>query len=155
RSPVEVTTRTVEEAEAALARLDAMARRSVDVPDAEPDPEQIAAFVAAMDDDLGTPKAMAQVFGLVTRVNTLLDAGDRDGAAPLVAAVLAILGALGLDLRDPSAEPVPDDVAALASARDVARAERDWATADALRDELVSLGWTVEDAAAGTIVRRA
>ncbi|HNB94938.1 MAG TPA: hypothetical protein PLX07_08175, partial [Microthrixaceae bacterium] len=150
-----VTTRTVEEAEAALARLDAMARRSVDVPDAEPDPEQIAAFVAAMDDDLGTPKAMAQVFGLVTRVNTLLDAGDRDGAAPLVAAVLAILGALGLDLRDPSAEPVPDDVAALASARDAARAERDWATADALRDELVSLGWTVEDAAAGTIVRRA
>ena len=81
--------------------------------------------------------------------------GDRDGAAPLVAAVLAILGALGLDLRDPSAEPVPDDVAALASARDAARAERDWATADALRDELVSLGWTVEDAAAGTIVRRA
>ena len=155
RSPVEVTTRTVEEAEAALARLDAMARRSVDVHDAEPDPEQIAAFVAAMDDDLGTPKAMAQVFGLVTRVNTLLDAGDRDGAAPLVAAVLAILGALGLDLRDPSAEPVPDDVAALASARDAARAERDWATADALRDELVSLGWTVEDAASGTVVRRA
>ena len=73
----------------------------------------------------------------------------------MVAAVLAILGALGLDLRDPSAEPVPDDVAALASARDAARAERDWATADALRDELVSLGWTVEDAAAGTIVRRA
>ncbi len=154
RSPVEVTEATVKEAEAALARLDGVARRAVDVPDAEPDESVLAEFAAAMDDDLGTPQAMALAFGLVTRINTALDAGDLDGAAPLVAAYLDVLGAMGLELRDPSADAVPDDVAALAAARDAARADRDWATADALRDELVSLGWVVEDSADGTKVRR-
>jgi len=155
RSPVEVTTATVTEAEAALSRLDALARRVVDVPDAEPDADVLAAFSAAMDDDLGTPQALAQVFGLVTRINSMLDAGDEVGVAPLVAAVFDVLGAVGLELRDPSGDIVPDEVAALARARDRARAERDWATADALRDELVALGWVVEDTAAGTQVRRA
>ncbi len=154
RSPVEVTTKTVQEAESALARLDGVARRAVDVASAEPDADVIAEFAAAMDDDLGTPQAMAIVFGLATRIHTLLDADDPDAAAPLVAAFFDVLGALGLELRDPSGDEVPDDVAALATARDAARADKDWATADAMRDQLVGLGWVVEDAAEGTQVRR-
>ena len=157
RSPVEVTTATVTEAEAALDRLDALARRvaAVGVVDVEPDGAVLDDFRAVMDDDLGTPQAMAIVFGLVTRINTLLDAGDLAGAAPLVASWLSMLHALGLDLRDASADIVPDDVAELARARDRARAERDWGTADTLRDQLVALGWVVEDSSTGTLVRRA
>ncbi len=156
RSPVEVTTATVVEAEAALDRLDALARRitAAGVADAEPDERVLDEFRQAMDDDLGTPQAMALAFGLVTRINTLLDAGDLRGASPLVAAWLSMLHAVGLELRDASADLVPDDVAELARARDRARAERDWATADALRHELVALGWIVEDGAEGTTVRR-
>lgn len=156
RSPVEVTTATVVEAEAALDRLDALARRIVaqDVPDAEPDGDVLDGFRSVMDDDLGTPQAMAQAFGLVTRVNSLLDAGELDVAAPLVAAWLSMLDAVGLDLRDAAGDLVPDDVAELAAARDRARSERDWGTADTLRDQLVALGWVVEDSQSGTVVRR-
>jgi cysteinyl-tRNA synthetase len=155
RSPVEVTAATVSSAEAALDRLDALARRVADLPDAEPDEAALEAFRARMEDDLDTPAAMAQVFGLVTEVNTLLDAGDEAAAAPLVAAWWSILGAMGLVPRDHSADQVPDDVAAMCRARDEARAAKDWGTADTIRDELVALGWVVEDGAAGTSVRRA
>jgi len=155
RSPVEITAGTVTSAEAALDRLDALARRVGDVPDAEPDPDVLDAFRSHMDDDLDTPGAVAQVFGLVTEINRLLDAGDPTAAAPLAAAWWSILGAVGLVPRDHSADQVPDDVAAMAHARDQARAGRDFGTADALRDELVALGWVVEDTADGTQVRRA
>jgi cysteinyl-tRNA synthetase len=155
RSPVEVTPATVTSAEAALDRLDALARRVSDLPEVEPDEAVLDAFRAHMEDDLDTPAAVAQVFGLVTEVNTLLDAGNTDAAAPLVAAWWSVLGAMGLVPRDHSADQVPDDVAAMCRARDEARAAKDWGTADTIRDELVSLGWVVEDGAEGTSVRRA
>jgi cysteinyl-tRNA synthetase len=155
RSPVEVTETTVKEAEAALARLDSLARRVADLPDAEPDPEILDEFRAAMDDDLGTPQAMALVFRTVTRINTLLDEGDVDAAAPLAAAWFSILGAMGLVPVADVVEELPEDVAALVAARDRARAAKDWSTADSIRDELVSLGWVVEDSPEGTKVRRA
>ena len=53
------------------------------------------------------------------------------------------------------ADEVPPEVAELARRRDDARAAKDWATADALRDELQAQGWKVEDGAGGTEVRRA
>lgn len=155
RSPVEVTGETVAAAEATLARLDALARRTAEVPDAEPDAAALDAFRERMDDDLDTPGAMAGVFALVTEVNRLLDAGDVAGAAPLVAAVRSVLDAVGLALRDPSAELVPDDVLALARARDEARAAKDYGMADQLRDELVAKGFVVEDTPEGTKVRPA
>jgi cysteinyl-tRNA synthetase len=153
RSPVEVTPSTVEAAEATLARLDGLARRAVDVPDAEPDATALDAFRERMDDDLDTPGAMAGVFGLVTEVNRLLDGGDVAGAAPLVAAVHSMLDAVGLDLRDPSADDVPGDVLALARARDEARAAKDYGAADVIRDQLVAKGYVVEDTPGGTVVR--
>lgn len=154
RSPIEVTEQVMREAESALGRLDALARRTAELPDAEPDAAALDRFSAAMDDDLGTPTAMAGVFELVSEVNRLLDAGDAAAAAPLAAAWRSMLGAVGLELRDSGADEVPEDVVALCAARDRARADRDWGVADQLRDELVSLGWVVEDTKAGTTVRR-
>ena len=110
RSPVEVTAPTVASAEAALDRLDALARRSADLPAADPDPAALEAFRTAMDDDLDTPLAMAQVFGLVTEANRMLDAGDPGAAAPVVAAWREILGALGLEVSA-TIDDVPDDIA--------------------------------------------
>jgi cysteinyl-tRNA synthetase len=154
RSPVEVTSATVSAAEAALGRLDALARRVADVPVADPDPERIERFREHMDDDLDTPGALAEAFGSVTEINRLLDAGDVDGAAPLVAAWREVLGAVGLEVSGATDE-VPADVAELARRRDEARASKDWAAADSLRDELTAAGWSVEDTAEGTQVRRA
>jgi cysteinyl-tRNA synthetase len=151
RSPLEVTGATIESAESALARLDALARRASDLPAAEPDAAQMAAFRERMDDNLDTPAVCAQLFGLVSDANRLLDAEDAEAAAPLVAAWREIVGALGLEVRAETGE-VPAQVAELARQRDAARAAKDWATADALRDQIAAAGFTVEDGPDGTVV---
>ena len=105
-----------------------------------------------MDDDLDSPTAMALVFDTVRRANTALDSGDESAAGPLVAAVSAMLTAVGLRLVE--ADDVPEDVLAAAARLDAARADRDFSTADAIRAELQSSGWTVETTRDGTTVRR-
>jgi len=156
RSPIDVDTTSIRNAEAALARLDTLARRvrpfGTDIPDVEPDPDTIAAFVAAMDDDLDTPGAMAVVFTTATRINSLLDLDDGLAALPLIAAFFSMMRAIGLVL-DVGEDAVPDDVVALAAERDRARADKDWRRADAIRDELTAAGWVVEDRPEGTHVR--
>jgi cysteinyl-tRNA synthetase len=95
---------------------------------------------------------MAVVFNAVTRINSLLDLDDVIVAEPLISALFSMLRAVGLETRD-DADEVPSDVIERAADRDRARAARDWATADAIRDELVAAGWVVEDTADGTRVR--
>jgi cysteinyl-tRNA synthetase len=164
RSPLEVTPATTADASAALERLDALARRAAaagvpilaDDTGADalvPDPAALDAFRAAMDDDLDTPRAVAQLFGLVTRANQLLDAGDVGAAGPVVRAIGELCTAVGLVLHA-GGDDVPADVLERARRRDEARAARDWSSADALRDELVAQGWVVEDTPTGTQVRR-
>ncbi len=152
RSPLEVTGATIAAAEASLDRLDALARRARDLPDVPADSAAVASFAVRMDDNLDTPAVCAQLFGLVTEVNRLLDAGDTSAAAPLVAAWHTILDAVGLEVRSDEAA-VPDEITELARRRDEARAARDWAAADALRDEITAAGYVVEDASGGTLVR--
>jgi cysteinyl-tRNA synthetase len=155
RSPLEVTPETTADASAALERLDNLVRRTAEerLPEAAPDAGALDRFRAAMDDDLDTPAALAVLFDLVRGANSALDAGDPAGAAPLVAGVRELAGAVGLAVG--GAEEVVDaETAALVAARDEARSGRDWAAADAARDELVARGWLVEDTPAGTRVRR-
>ena len=155
RSPIDVNPTTTAAGAAALARLDAVARRArphvSELPD--PDPETITDFVDRMDDDLDTPSAMAVLFNTVTMINSLLNDGDDILALPLIAAFFSMVRAVGLEVG--SDTEVPDDVLALAAARDEARAAKDWARADAIRDELTDAGWAVEDSADGTQVRPA
>jgi len=158
RAPMEVQPTNVADAEAALGRLDNVLRRAaeIDLPvgAAEPDPESLGRFRAFMDDDLDTPRAMALVFELVRRANSALDTEDDATAAALLAALGEITAAVGLGPAvEAGAEPVPEEVTALARRRDEARAARDWQAADAARDEIVALGWSVEDTARGTKVR--
>jgi cysteinyl-tRNA synthetase len=60
---------------------------------------------------------------------------------------------LGLEVRAESGE-VPAEIAELARQRDAARAAKDWAAADALRDRIVAAGFVAEDGPDGTVVRR-
>ncbi|MCB1256374.1 MAG: cysteine--tRNA ligase [Microthrixaceae bacterium] len=156
RSPVEVTESTITAAENALHRLDALGRRLTALGPAvvavEPDRDALQAFGDSMDDDLDTPAVSAQIFGLVSRINRLLDDGDVDSAAPQAGALLQILGAVGLTLNTETVE-VPEAVTSLASQRDEARANKDWALADQLRDEITAAGWSVEDSPDGPVLR--
>jgi cysteinyl-tRNA synthetase len=151
RSPVKVGQDNIDGAVAALAGLDSFAARATTLEPTDPDPEVIAAFRAAMDDDLDTPKATALLFDTVRRANAAIDAHDASASA-LVAAVHEMCTAVGLTLR--AAADVPAEVAARAAALDEARAAKDYAVADALRAELQDEGWTVETTKAGTTVRR-
>lgn len=114
----------------------------------------LAAFTAAMDDDLDTPGALARLFDLVRRANAAADAGDGRTATAAAVTVGGLCGALGLDLRSAGPE-VDARTAALVKDRDAARVRRDWARADAVRSQLVADGWVVEDGPTGTRVRRA
>ncbi len=173
RSPIEVTPDTVAQAEAGLARLDELARRFrladpladgpvVDRPVGDDsarsahglDPEAVSAFRSSMDDDLDTPGALATVFDLARSANAAADAGDDRAAERAARTVATLAGALGLPLRRAEGGEIDPVTADLVLRRDRARERRDWAEADAVRAELESAGWLVEDAPGGTRVRR-
>ena len=115
----------------------------------------MAAFRAAMDDDLSTPAVVALLSDLRRRANVHLDAGETDAAG---APRRGRPGDRGRGRAGASGraceEAIPADVADLVARRDQARADRDFAAADALRDELVAMGWVVEDTASGTKVHQ-
>ena len=157
RKTMEVNADLMASARAACQRLDALARRAPATgPESEEDLDESAvrAFRSAMDDDLGTPQAVAVIFDTLRRANAALDSGTDDALA-LAAAVLDLAGALGLALNaaghDPEADEAIDD---LVARRQAAREAKDWATADALRDELSGKGVVVEDTPSGPIWHR-
>jgi cysteinyl-tRNA synthetase len=152
RSPLEVNKDTTDDASRALERLDGLARRARSLPEAAPDRASLDEFRQAMDDDLDTPRVVALLFTLAGRANQAADEGDEATAGRWAATVLEIAGAVGLELHGEAGE-VADTIVALARRRDEARAAKDWATADALRDEITAAGFVVEDTPAGTRVR--
>jgi cysteinyl-tRNA synthetase len=117
------------------------------------------AFSAAMDDDLGVPQALAVLHEAVREGNAALAAGDEAGTAKSLAEVRAMLGVLGLDpLTEPwagsqgsdSLRPVIDALVQVAlGQRQLARQRKDFAAADAIRDQLAEAGVLVEDTPRG------
>ncbi len=164
RSPIEVTPSTIADAERALARLDALARRFELAPGAAglvvdpgtwgPEGRALrAAVTEAMAEDLDTPLATSVLFEAVSAAHGLADRGEEESARDLARDVATLFGALGLALGAPT-EGVDEESASLVARRDAARARRDFAEADRLRDELVARGWVVEDSPQGTSLHR-
>ena len=152
RSPVKLGQSNIDQAVSSLSGLDAFAARAAKVERSDADVATIDAFRAAMEDDLDTPRAMSVLFDAVRSANAAIDQGDESAGA-LVAAIDEICGAVGLELST-GGDDVPSEVAEKAAALDAARADKDFATADALRAELQADGWTVETTKDGTTVRR-
>src|SRR3954468_17749892 len=146
RAPIEVSKETAGAAARALERLDTFARRFVAAKGGAVDDAALERFRERMDEDLDTPAAMALLFDLVRRAN----ADDDEQAA---ATAFEIAGAVGLVLRTSTGD-VGDDALDIARRRDEARDAKDWALADALRDELQHLGYEVSDTATGTSLRK-
>ncbi|MGO9341999.1 MAG: cysteine--tRNA ligase [Acidimicrobiales bacterium] len=169
RSPIEVTRSTVADAEAALARLDNLARRfrlgpelvdekaiaAESAIDAGADAEALVSFALRMEDDLDTPGAVALVFDLATRANASADRGETDHGHRLALTAALICAALGLVLRAGIDEEPDEEIRALAQRRDAARAAGDFALADVLRDEIKERGWILKDSPDGTRLHRA
>jgi cysteinyl-tRNA synthetase len=142
----------------AIDRLDALFRRADAAgvaADAASDPATLDAFRAAMDDDFDTAHGLAVVFEAARDANRAVDEGELDRAATLLAAVRELLGVLGLVMADADGGSGDDaEIDALVRERDDARAAKDFARADALRDELTARGIKLEDTPTGTIWHR-
>ena len=152
RSPVRVGQDNIDACVSALAGLDSFAARTAAHAGGVANDDVVAKFRAAMDNDLDTTAVMALVFDTVRLANSAMDAGDADTVSSLRAAVIEILSALGLELS--SGDDIDDDIAAKGVALDAARASKDFATADAIRQELQALGYVVETSKEGTRIRR-
>ena len=157
RSSLDYSEEGLAESSAAYERLETFVRNAADVlgdasADATAGPWDSAweSFAAAMDDDIGVPRALAAVHGAVTRGNGVL---GRDTAADLagwLGVVARMLGVLGLDpLTQWPVERADGGLAtvldALVRLREEARRRRDFATSDALRDAFSAAGVVIED----------
>jgi cysteinyl-tRNA synthetase len=117
------------------------------------------AFEAAMDDDLNLPEAMGAVFTLIRALNRELDGGTvgrptHEELVALIEEVDDVLGVLPLVERERAGAGLSAEERASLDAREAARAARQWAEADRLRDELAEAGVAVEDTPAGQRWRR-
>lgn len=145
----------------AMRKLDRLYGALRDVPAAAegaPDP----AFIAALEDDLNTPRALAALFDLARSVQRAGDMPAGRAAAGSLKASAALLGLLQQDpeawfTRSPAGDDEPEaaEVEALLAARRAARAARDFAAADRIRDQLAGSGILIEDGPDGTRWRRA
>ena len=160
RSTVEFSFEALEEAAVGFRRIEGLLER-VGLPAAGAETgaeaaELPEAFESALDDDLGTPAAVAVLHETVREGNRLLGEGDAVGARAAAARVLAMLDVLGLHPADPawSTTGAGDDrltaavdalVAGLLEQRTAARAAKDFAAADAIRDRIKAAGIEVED----------
>jgi cysteinyl-tRNA synthetase len=157
RRAMEINDEQLRAAAAAVDSLDNLVRRARAAGVRDAAPREVPAFVDAMDDDVNTPEALATVFSLAKEANAAIDSGNLDGAATLVATVRELAGVLGLEVG--VEETVSDDerseIDARVRARNDARATKDWAGADAIRDELKARGIELEDTPNGTVWRRA
>lgn len=162
RSMIELSPEALAEASAQLERIDSFLNRAKEMLGERqaggpaPGPYH-GAFCDAMDDDLATPAALAALFGLIREGNQALAAGNRDTVSAALADALWMLDVLGLnpwasEWTD-AARGASDDltgvvdglVSTLLAQRTEARARKDWAAADAIRDSLAAAGLKITD----------
>ena len=165
RSVLDYHEGVLDEAESAVSRIetfiDRASRRLAETKFLRSVPQDLmqalpSDFVSAMDDDLAMPAALATLHETVRAGNSSLDSEDLAAAADALVAVQAMAEVLGINPASWSAAASNNDgaldslVVSLIAERDAARAAKDFARSDAIRDQLKAAGIVLEDAADGT-----
>ena len=156
RSKLDFSLKQKQEARTTIQRITDFQQRLLELKDSSETessiPDEFEEFVAALDDDLDTPKAFAIFFGWIRSMNKLLDKGEFKFSQ--------ING--GLDFIEkfddlfaiiPDAESIPQNIYDLIKKREKARLKQDWKTADKIRNQLYQEGWLVADSPSGPKVR--
>ncbi|MCF8177217.1 MAG: cysteine--tRNA ligase [Sulfuritalea sp.] len=155
RSPLNYSDVHLDDARQALTRLYTALKGVTDTVDVDWAEPHAVRFKAALDDDFGTPEAMAVLFDMATLVNR--------GDVELGVQLKALGGVLGLLQRDPQSflQAAPDgglsneEIEAKVGARSTAKQAKNFAESDRIRDELKAVGIVLEDGPQGTTWRRA
>jgi cysteinyl-tRNA synthetase len=121
--------------------------------------EPSEALLEALEDDLNTPKALAEMFAMAKTLNKTSDATEKQRLAATMLASGDLMGLLQSDPEswfagDVEGQLSADDIEALINKRNEARAAKDFAAADAYRDQLTDAGIKIEDGVDGTSWRR-
>ena len=168
RSPVNFSKEMIEQSKAALDRLYTARDNWTFLLDHAPERElneaeqaliakgreAVAKFDETMDDDLNTADAIGAIFELVKEGNLAITADTARAAIKSTLSTLKeMTDVLGILARENDA--IPDDIKALVEQRKQARAEKNWAESDRLRDEITARGFVLEDTPKGAKVRRA
>jgi cysteinyl-tRNA synthetase len=160
RSPINYSQQNLANARNALERFYSALRNLPEVEEQDSDGFQ-QKFVAAMADDFNTPVALSVLFDIAREVNRLKDEAKINEAAQKAATLKRLGGLLGIIQNDPeiflkgtiSSQEV-SQIEGLINARNQARAEKNWAEADRIRNELQTLRVIIEDSQQGTTWRK-
>jgi len=158
RSMLEFSFEALEEASVNFRRIEGFLKRATDLLGETPEGVISPGFSEAMNEDLAVPTALAVVAEIMRVGNTALASGDLAGVRIAAAEIRGALAILGCDPFDPifatvsaANNDVLDGLVALAlEQRAAARARKDFAAADAIRDQIAMLGVVIEDTATGT-----
>lgn len=162
RSPINFSKDLMESAKSALGRiytcldtLDFLEKSAEDRAENEEESKVIAGldghkqrFIAAMDDDINTADAISAIFELVSDVNKVITQNPSKEVCKKCAAAIRELGAV-LGLLGKEKEGTDDDIQSIVAERAEARAAKDWAKSDELRDKLKEMGYIVKDTPQG------
>jgi cysteinyl-tRNA synthetase len=156
RAPLDWTDELIVQSRKSLDRLYGALRRAGDV-EVDAGAQPPAAFVEALLDDLNTPRAMAELFALAKTLETSEDAGERRAVKSALLAAGALAGFLQVDpevwFEGGANAGLKARVEALLAERVQARKDKDWTTADRIRDELTALNIVVMDGPDGATWR--
>ena len=158
RSMLEFSFEALEESSVNFRRIEGFLQRAKEILKAEIEASISAQFATAMNNDLAVPQALADISELVRIGNTAITENDLTALAKSAGEVRGALGILGCDPFDPifansnsAKSEVLDGLISLAlEQRNAARARKDFAASDAIRDSLTALGITIEDTPTGS-----
>lgn len=158
RSMLEFSFEALEEASVNFRRIEGFLKRATDLLGTTPDGVISTGFTQAMNDDLAVPTALAVIAEIMRLGNTALAADDLAEVARAAAEIRGALGVLGCDPFDPNyseqSTTNPEVIGGLVELaleqRAAARLRKDFAAADAIRDQIAALGVVIEDTATGT-----
>ena len=162
RKPISFSWAKLDTAKNTVAHLDKFVKKLQLCPAGEPHPDMDQLvydlkhkFIESMDDDFSVAPALAALFEFTREINRIMDQkglspGDKQKVEEVLKSIDSVLGVMELELPEPEKK-----VRDLIKRREAARREKDWESADRIRQELKEMGIEVIDTRDGTVWRRA